>query len=76
MCAGGEKDKDSCGGDSGSALMKMDKRKSKQITYSYILIGIVSYGPKLCGKQHHTAVYTKVRGYKNWILESLRKCIV
>ena len=75
ICAGGEKNKDSCGGDSGSPLMKMVKSNvgSKKSTISYMLIGMVSYGPEACGNENRMGVYTRVEGYQDWILRSLRK---
>lgn len=44
MCAGGEKGKDSCVGDSGSALMK----ETEDIPTRWKIIGVVSFGPRLC----------------------------
>ena len=38
---------------------------------AYNLIGIVSWGYKLCGTKGHPGIYTKVVGYLDWILENL-----
>ena len=72
ICAGGEKDKDSCGGDSGSPLMKLQKRQmaENKYSYSYVLIGMVSYGPPECGTKNRMGVYTRVKAYQDWILGS------
>ena len=75
ICAGGEKNKDSCGGDSGSPLMKMVQKNisSNEFIISYFLIGMVSYGPEACGEENEMGVYTRVEGYEDWILRNLRK---
>ena len=75
ICAGGEKNKDSCGGDSGSSLMKMVQKNisSNKFIISYVLIGMVSYGPPACGDENEMGVYTRVEGYEDWILRNLRK---
>ena len=80
LCAGGEVDKDSCNGDSGSSLMKLNNRRdntngteSGDSLYYYSLIGIVSWGPEQCGTVNRPGVYTKVRAHIDWILKSLRK---
>ena len=77
ICAGGEKNKDSCGGDSGSPLMKVIKKNndSKINVHSYILIGMVSYGPPECGIENRAGVYTRVEGYDDWISEFIRMYI-
>ena len=77
ICAGGEKNKDSCGGDSGSPLMQVVKKNndSKTHVHSYILIGMVSYGPEECGIENRAGVYTRVEGYDDWISEFLRMYI-
>eukprot|EP00096_Caligus_rogercresseyi_P002664 TRINITY_DN14896_c0_g1_i1.p1 TRINITY_DN14896_c0_g1~~TRINITY_DN14896_c0_g1_i1.p1 ORF type:complete len:522 (-),score=84.71 TRINITY_DN14896_c0_g1_i1:463-2028(-) len=64
ICAGGEKNKDSCSGDSGSTLMQ-------EYQLQYTAVGVVSFGPKLCGTEGVPGVYTRVRNYMDWILDSL-----
>ncbi len=57
MCAGGLKDKDSCVGDSGSALM----RETGELGSPWKLLGVVSFGPRRCGTEGVPGVYTRVR---------------
>ena len=71
ICAGGEMGKDSCNGDSGSAMFDSLKNSSNEIK-RYKLVGIVSYGTGLCGKGK-PAVYARVAAYLDWILENLSK---
>ena len=71
ICAGGEMGKDSCNGDSGSALFDVLKNSTDEIK-RYKLIGIVSYGTGKCGRGV-PAVYVKVAAHLDWILESLGK---
>ena len=75
ICAGGEKNKDSCAGDSGSPMMKVVRKNisSNKFIISYVLIGMVSYGPPACGVENQMGVYTRVEGYEDWILRNLRK---
>ena len=73
MCAGGQAGKDSCVGDSGSALMREEKSKIIGQQRRYKLIGVVSFGPRLCGTKDIPGVYTKVRNYLDWILEHVRE---
>ena len=56
MCAGGEKGKDSCVGDSGSALMR-DVEPSPTF---WKIIGVVSFGPRKCGTEGIPGVYSRV----------------
>ncbi|XP_052749534.1 phenoloxidase-activating enzyme-like [Galleria mellonella] len=65
LCAGGEKDKDSCKGDSGGPLMYENGR-------IYELVGVVSFGPKPCGVENIPGVYTKVYEYNTWIRSTIR----
>jgi Secreted trypsin-like serine protease len=66
LCAGGEKDRDSCTGDSGSPLMMRVLADNR-----FSVVGIVSYGPDTCGKENWPGVYTRVSEYTNWILDQL-----
>ncbi len=70
LCAGGEKGRDSCVGDSGSALMREMPQTSPT---SWGLVGIVSFGPRRCGTEGVPGVYTRVRYYLDWILEHLEE---
>ena len=85
MCAGGEAGRDSCVGDSGSALMRevlsQEVNNGKAIVpvegedsnfkSFWKLIGVVSFGPRKCGTEGVPGVYTKVRHYIDWILENV-----
>ncbi|CAG9769232.1 unnamed protein product [Ceutorhynchus assimilis] len=59
ICAGGEKSKDSCNGDSGGPLMITNGTH-------HFASGLVSYGVG-CGMQNWPGVYTSVPYYVNWI---------
>jgi secreted trypsin-like serine protease len=52
-------------GDSGGPLML-------PIENQYYLMGIVSYGPKICGEPGHPGVYTRVSYFVDWITMKLR----
>lgn len=70
ICAGGERGKDSCRGDSGGPLMQFEPSDSgddKLITVA----GLVSFGPT-CGITRLPGVYTKVYDYIPWILSKMR----
>ncbi|KAL1404035.1 hypothetical protein pipiens_005477 [Culex pipiens pipiens] len=60
LCAGGEKGKDTCTGDSGGPLMQ-------RVGTRWVLYGIVSFGPKLCARKGIPGVYTNVPKYIDWI---------
>lgn len=70
ICAGGEQDRDSCGGDSGGPLMR-DFRDTRGNQYVY-LAGLVSYGPTQCGMRGWPGVYTRITSYLNWIQNNIR----
>lgn len=63
LCAGGDFAKDSCHGDSGGPLMKLQK--------VWNLEGVVSYGNR-CGLEDWPGVYTRVQAYMNWIRDNIR----
>lgn len=69
MCVGGKIGYDSCTGDSGGPLMKVEAVDGPP---KYYLIGIVSFGSKQCGKFAIPAVYTQVSQYLTWILNHLK----
>ena len=71
FCVGGEEGRDSCGGDSGSALMTTQQRKG-DVWRSWKIVGIVSFGPNVCGLHEVPGVYTKVRHYVDWILDNVK----
>lgn len=70
ICAGGQKGKDSCVGDSGSGLMRSFVDPDTTIS-RYQLIGVVSFGPRLCGTEGVPGVYTRVNSYIPWILDTV-----
>ena len=63
----------SCVGDSGSALMRDEKSIVDGFPRQYKLIGVVSFGPRLCGTKDVPGVYTRVRSYLDWILENVKE---
>lgn len=67
LCAGGEKGKDSCSGDSGGPLIS---RKGKEDPM--FLKGIVSFGARRCGEKGVPGVYTNVFSYMKWIEQHLK----
>lgn len=68
ICAGGQKDKDSCVGDSGSGLMRS---RPTDTVDRWDIIGVVSFGPRLCGTEGVPGVYTRVNSYLDWILDTV-----
>ncbi|KAL0100211.1 hypothetical protein PUN28_019557 [Cardiocondyla obscurior] len=70
ICAGGQKGKDSCRGDSGGPLMAVEKVPNGNRRWT--AVGVVSFGPSPCGMQGWPGVYTKVIDYVPWILSKLR----
>lgn len=70
ICAGGERNRNTCNGDSGGPLMNQQLVGGNP---RWILQGIVSFGPQKCGKRGVPAVYTRVGKYIDWILNNIRK---
>jgi len=72
ICAGGVKGKDSCVGDSGSGLMRgLPDSSGDRVGDKWDLIGVVSFGPRLCGTEGVPGVYTRVNSYLEWILDTV-----
>ena len=69
LCAGGEAGRDSCQGDSGSALVTTHAIQGS-IFETWKLIGIVSFGQG-CGRENVPGVYSRVRHYIPWILDNV-----
>ncbi|XP_053697460.1 CLIP domain-containing serine protease B4-like [Sabethes cyaneus] len=70
LCAGGKKGQDSCRGDSGGPLMKLESAHGKM---SWYLKGIVSFGANRCGTENVPGVYTRVSNYVDWVLENIEE---
>ncbi|XP_011503595.1 PREDICTED: proclotting enzyme-like [Ceratosolen solmsi marchali] len=70
LCVGGKVGQDSCGGDSGGPLMKVDV--DGPLGPRYYIIGIVSFGAKLCGETNLPGVYTKIASYMPWVYEHIK----
>lgn len=70
LCAGGEKGKDSCRGDSGGPLMANYADENNDI--NWYVVGVVSFGPSPCGMEGWPGVYTNVCDYADWIQSKMR----
>lgn len=70
LCAGGEKGKDSCRGDSGGPLMKLEQING---TFAWFLRGIVSFGTEKCGTEDVPGVYTRISKFMDWVLENIEE---
>ncbi|XP_062563418.1 CLIP domain-containing serine protease B4-like [Armigeres subalbatus] len=64
ICAGGVRGQDTCSGDSGGPLSKLNQA-------SYYLYGIVSFGSSKCGVKGMPGIYTAVSKYIEWIERNL-----
>ncbi|RZC33967.1 Trypsin domain containing protein, partial [Asbolus verrucosus] len=70
ICAGGSVKSDSCAGDSGGPLHVAAELHDN---FRFIQQGIVSFGPKRCGRHNILpGVYTKVAYYMDWILDNMK----
>ncbi|KXJ72917.1 hypothetical protein RP20_CCG016961 [Aedes albopictus] len=70
LCAGGEAGKDSCRGDSGGPLMKLERIAGKP---AWFLKGIVSFGTEKCGTEDVPGVYSRISKYMDWVLENIEE---
>ncbi|KAL2722331.1 CLIP domain-containing serine protease HP8-like [Vespula squamosa] len=70
ICVGGVIGTDSCAGDSGGPLMKVETIDELP---KYYVIGLVSFGVEHCGATTTPGVYTKISHYVSWILDNIRK---
>ncbi|KRT80412.1 Trypsin [Oryctes borbonicus] len=68
VCAGGEKGKDSCKGDSGGPLIATISGGNQQ----FYIEGIVSYGLTACGTEGSPAIYTRVTDFLDWIRQTVK----
>ncbi|XP_066996045.2 CLIP domain-containing serine protease B4 [Anabrus simplex] len=71
MCVGGIVGQDSCGGDSGGPLMKVDVLDDGPPRY--YLLGVVSFGAKRCGATTMPGVYTRMSSYMYWVMENMHE---
>ena len=73
LCSGGEKDVAGfCVGDSGAGLMVHGVNADPDdVTESWKLIGVASFGPPKCGTNHAPGALSKVRYYIDWILDNV-----
>ncbi|KAJ0173669.1 hypothetical protein K1T71_010818 [Dendrolimus kikuchii] len=67
ICAGGQSNKDACAGDSGGPLIKVFDTTEGPKSF---LVGIVSFGPTICGIKK-PGVYSSVAYYLKWILDTI-----
>ncbi|XP_046971366.1 melanization protease 1-like [Vanessa cardui] len=67
ICAGGERNKDACVGDSGGPLMRVFDTPDGPKNF---LLGVVSFGPTICGIKK-PGVYTSIPYYLKWILNNI-----
>ncbi|CAB3249017.1 unnamed protein product [Arctia plantaginis] len=65
ICAGAEHNKDACGGDSGGPMMKIYDTPDGPKHY---LVGVVSFGPTICGIKK-PGVYVSIAHFIKWILD-------
>ncbi|XP_014215632.1 melanization protease 1-like [Copidosoma floridanum] len=70
ICVGGMKGTDSCKGDSGGPLVQLVKSPYTNLK-KWEIVGIVSYGNRMCGTEGWPGVYTKVYSYVPWILSKI-----
>lgn len=68
ICAGADHGRDSCSGDSGSPLKRIDLINGSP---RYVQYGIVSFGPTHCGISGRPGIYTNLQKYMKWILDNL-----
>ncbi|KAA0187795.1 hypothetical protein HAZT_HAZT010489 [Hyalella azteca] len=66
MCIGGGQE-DTCSGDSGGPVMKLNK------DLRYYVLAVTSFGIENdCGVNDHPAVYTSVAHFNTWIRQSIK----
>ena len=68
FCAGGQRGKDSCSGDSGSAIFSKERNKVVQIG---LVSGTISN--MNCGTEGIPSFYTRVSYYLKWILDNIMR---
>ncbi|XP_030556490.1 transmembrane protease serine 9 [Drosophila novamexicana] len=73
LCAQGQPMKDVCRGDSGGPFMDDGTSGILNANGRHTLLGIVAFGPTLCGVTTVPGVYTAVSSYMNWIFDSINE---
>ncbi|XP_001358596.5 CLIP domain-containing serine protease 14D [Drosophila pseudoobscura] len=73
LCAQGQPMNDVCRGDSGGPFMDDGTSGLLAINGRYTLIGIVAFGPTLCGVTTIPGVYTLVSSFSDWIQRSINR---
>ncbi|XP_066995230.2 phenoloxidase-activating factor 3 [Anabrus simplex] len=68
LCAGGQRGKDSCKGDSGGPLIEAGSINNDN---RFVIKGLVSFGPRVCGSENKPGVYTRVSAFTDWILSTI-----
>ena len=58
---------DACTGDSGGPLV------CKSGFSGYVMTGVVSYGPRICGTPNYPGIYTRVGYFLDWIKDKMEK---
>ncbi|XP_061497101.1 CLIP domain-containing serine protease B9 [Anopheles gambiae] len=69
MCAQGQENRDACQGDSGGPLMN----EAISTRDRFVLLGLVSFGPRTCGVSNFPGVYTRISAYIDWILTNVMR---
>ncbi|KAF2881990.1 hypothetical protein ILUMI_24171 [Ignelater luminosus] len=69
ICAGGERGKNACNGDSGGPLMYRDRKEEEE---NWVTVGIVSFGLEKCAGQNVPVVFTRVTEYLEWIVDNMK----
>ncbi|CRK90450.1 CLUMA_CG004144, isoform A [Clunio marinus] len=67
LCYQGRENGDACAGDSGGPLMNEAELNNDK----FVILGLVSFGPRLCGLSNFPGVYTRVSSYVEWILRNI-----
>lgn len=55
-------------GDSGGPLMSEAELGEDK----FILLGLVSFGPRSCGISNFPGVYTRISSYMDWVLKNIQ----
>merc|ERR1712038_539558 len=67
ICALNNGKTDACTGDSGGPLV------CKSGFSGYVMTGVVSYGPRICGTPNYPGIYTRVGYFLDWIKDNMEK---